>query len=63
MGRLQSGRAPVLNSHRSDDIKDILGVVENATLAKKEGRATVRFDTGVEGEDAFRRVREGTLAM
>jgi hypothetical protein len=62
MGRMQSGRAPVLNSHRSDDIKDILGVVENATLGKKEGRATARFDTGPEGEDAFRRVREGTLS-
>lgn len=61
MGRLQSGAAPVLNSHRSENISDILGVVEAASLGKTEGRATVRFDSGPEGEDAFRRVREGTL--
>jgi hypothetical protein len=61
MGRLQSGAAPLLNSHRDYDITDILGVVDSATLSKKEGRATVRFDSGEEGEDAFRRVREGTL--
>lgn len=61
MERLQSGTAPLLNAHGSYDISDILGVVVSATLAKTEGRATVRFDSGEAGEDAFRRVREGTL--
>lgn len=61
MGRLQSGTAPLLDSHRSGSIDDIIGVVESARLAKGEGTATVRFDSGVRGEDAFRRVREGTL--
>lgn len=61
MERLQSGAAPLLNSHRAGDISDILGVVENATLGKGEGRATVRFDSGPDGDDAFRRVREKTL--
>lgn len=61
MRRLQSGTAPLLNSHRSDDISDILGVVDSAQLGNGEGEATVRFDSGPAGEDAFRRVREGTL--
>lgn len=61
MDRLQSGAAPLLNSHASYDISDVLGVVESARLEKTGGTATVRFDSGEEGEDAFRRVREGTL--
>lgn len=61
MGRLQSGTAPLLNSHRSDDIADVIGVVESAELGAKSGTATVRFDSGVDGEEAFRKVREGIL--
>jgi len=61
MERLQSGAAPLLDSHRSGSLKDQLGVVESARLEKGKGTATVRFDSGPEGEDAFRRVREGTL--
>ena len=62
MERLQSGAAPLLNTHGSWQISDILGVVESARLVNgKEGKAVVRFDSGPEGEDAFRRVREGTL--
>lgn len=61
MGRLQSGTAPLLNSHRANSKDDVLGVVENARLEPGRGVATVRFDSGPEGEDAFRRVREGTL--
>lgn len=61
MERLQSGAAPLLNAHNRYEIKDVIGVVESARLEKGRGVATVRFDTGLEGEDAFRRVREGTL--
>lgn len=61
MERMQSGATPLLNTHSSYDIKDVLGVVESARLEKGKGTATVRFDSGPEGEDAFRRVREGTL--
>jgi len=61
MERMQSGAAPLLNSHSAGTINDVLGVVENARLEKGQGVATVRFDSGTEGEDAFRRVREGTL--
>lgn len=61
MGRLQSGAAPLLNAHSSYDISDVIGVVEDATLTKSGGEATVRFDSGVDGEEAFRKVREGIL--
>jgi phage head maturation protease len=61
MGRLQSGAAPLLAAHRSFDLADVIGVVESATLDGKRGTATVRFDSGPEGEDAFRKVREGIL--
>ena len=63
MGRLQSGTAPLLNSHRSYDLEDVIGVIEDAQLdAKaKRGTATVRFDSGAKGEEVFRKVREGIL--
>jgi HK97 family phage prohead protease len=61
MDRLRSGSAPLLNSHRRDDVTDVIGVVESAKLEKTRGTATVRFDSGPEGEDVFRKVREGIL--
>jgi hypothetical protein len=61
MGRLQSGSAPLLDSHNADGISGVIGVVENAQLEKKRGVATVRFDSGPEGQDAFRKVQEGIL--
>jgi hypothetical protein len=61
MGRLQSGTAPLLNTHSRYDIKDVIGVVEAARLEKDRGVATVRFDTGADGEEAFRKVRERIL--
>ncbi len=63
MGRLNSGAAPLLNSHSSRDIADVIGVVETAKLEieKAHGTARVRFDSGPEGDDAFRKVREGIL--
>lgn len=61
MGRLQSGAAPLLDTHSRYGIRDVIGVIESASLKKSEGEAVVRFDTGAEGEDAFRKVREGIL--
>ncbi|HEY6033986.1 MAG TPA: hypothetical protein VIV58_06990, partial [Kofleriaceae bacterium] len=61
MGRLQSGAAPLLNSHSSYDIADVLGVVERASLGKKSGSATVRFAKGPEGDDALSKVQDGIL--
>jgi hypothetical protein len=62
MERLNSG-APLLDTHRADGIESIIGVVVDGTakLQKSRGVATVRFDSGPRGEDAMRRVGEGTL--
>lgn len=60
MDRLRNG-APVLDAHDSSGIDSVIGVVESAHLEKARGVATVRFDSGAKGEDAMRRVGEGTL--
>ena len=60
MERLNSG-APLLDTHDSSGIDSIIGVVEKARLEKTRGVATVRFDSGPRGQDAMRRVGEGTL--
>jgi len=61
MERLQSGAAPLLNSHSSFDLADVIGVVDSAKLEGKRGTAVVRFDRGPQGEDAFRKVTDGIL--
>lgn len=43
MGRLESGSAPLLNSHRSADLSAQIGVVEKAWLEAELGVALVRF--------------------
>ncbi len=61
MGRLQSGSAPLLNSHNSSDLTDVIGVVDSAKLESKRGTAIIRFDRGPQGEDAFRKVADGIV--
>lgn len=60
MERLNSG-APLLDDHNRDGTRSVIGVVESARLEKKRGSAKVRFDTGVEGDEVFRKVRERIL--
>lgn len=43
MERLQSGKAPLLNSHSRYSLNDVIGVVESAALGAAEGTASVRF--------------------
>lgn len=43
MARLESGAAPVLDSHDSWSLRSQIGVVESAHLADGEGRATLRL--------------------
>jgi hypothetical protein len=64
MGRLQSGRAPLLDSHNAQRVADSLGIVQGAQIddGGRTGSATVRFDSGAGGSDAMRRVAEGTLS-
>ncbi|HYD79838.1 MAG TPA: prohead protease/major capsid protein fusion protein [Paucimonas sp.] len=43
MGRLQSGRAPLLNTHWRYDLAAVMGVVRAASLEQEQGVATVEF--------------------
>lgn len=65
MGRLTSGRAPLLGSHNSSDLSDVLGVVESAWIlgpnGRKEGRCKVRFSNRAEVEPILQDVRDGIL--
>lgn len=60
MDRLNNG-APLLDTHSAEGIRSVIGVVENASLQKTKGIATVRFDSGAEGSEAMRKVQEGIL--
>jgi hypothetical protein len=63
MGRLESGRAPLLDSHNAYDSRSVIGVVEAARLEKGRGVATVRFAEGDQRSDAvWNKVRQGILA-
>ncbi len=66
MGRLNSGRAPLLDSHNGYDLRGVLGVVESARIdAKaKQGHATVRFarpDDSDKSDRVFRLVQDGII--
>ena len=59
--RLASGRAPVLNAHGQWDLRDVIGVVESASIEKGEGRAIVRFSQRADVEPIWRDVVDGIL--
>lgn len=63
MQRLQSGTAPVLNNHCSDDLEDVIGVVESAQLdpGGRSGSALIRFDDGECGAEIERKVANGII--
>ncbi len=60
LGRLQAG-APLLNSHNRYDLAGVLGVVESASVAGGEARATVRFSEREDVEPIFRDVKAKIL--
>ena len=61
MERLNGG-APLLDTHSSYELADVIGVVESATLSKTEGRATLRFAKDDERADSvFRKVADGIV--
>lgn len=62
MDRLNGG-ASVLNSHRSHDLMDVIGVVErgSAKVDGKEGRATIRFSTREDVQPIVRDVEAGII--
>lgn len=65
MERLESGRAPVLDTHGFGEKRGLqgqIGVVESAKLiAGKEGRATLRFSKRAEVEEIFQDIQDGVI--
>lgn len=62
MGRLTSGRAPVLMGHNSYDPDAHVGVVMTARLEKSRGIATLRYAKGdADADKAWNKVRQGIL--
>lgn len=60
LSRLNGG-APLLNSHSSRELSDVIGVVEKAWLEGNEGRATVRFSQRDEVAPILADVKAGIL--
>lgn len=58
--RLNNG-APLLNSHRSGDLSDVIGRVERAWIEDGLGKALVRFSRRQEVEPIFQDVRDGII--
>jgi hypothetical protein len=59
--RLQNG-APLLDNHSSyNGTSSVIGVVERAWAEGGKGYATVRFDKGEAGAEAFRKVKDGIV--
>jgi hypothetical protein len=61
MDALRSGRAPVLNTHRRGDARDVLGRVVAARLERGRGYATLQFSTAADVEPVWQRIADGTL--
>lgn len=56
MGRFESGRAPLLNTHSRWDLSSVMGVIRSATLAGEEGHATVEFSKRTDVEPYYQDV-------
>ena len=61
MDALRSGSAPVLNTHRRGDARDVLGRVIAARLERGRGYATLQFSTAADVEPVWQRISHGTL--
>ncbi|MDI3308542.1 MAG: HK97 family phage prohead protease [Acetobacteraceae bacterium] len=61
MDALRSGQAPVLNTHRRGDARDVLGRVTAARLERGRGYATLQFSTAADVEPVWQRIADGTL--
>jgi len=60
MGRLNSG-APVLNTHSSESLSDVIGVVEKAWLEDGKAKARLRFSERAEVEPLWHDIRSGII--
>jgi hypothetical protein len=61
MGILQSGTAPVLNTHQRDAAAQVLGRVVSARIEGGRGYATLQFSAARDVEPVWARIAEGTL--
>jgi hypothetical protein len=61
MEALRSGSAPVLNTHRRGDARDVLGRVVAARLDRGRGYATLQFSSAADVEPVWQRISDGTL--
>lgn len=61
MDALRSGQAPVLNTHRRGDARDVLGRVTAARLEHGRGYATLQFSSAGDVEPVWQRIADGTL--
>lgn len=59
--RLNSGRAPLLDSHRQDGIESILGTIQRAWLDGDKLMVEIRFAETPKGEMAMQMVSRGEL--
>jgi hypothetical protein len=61
MQGLRDGAAPVLNTHRSGDARDVVGRVISARLEGGRGIATLQFSSAADVEPLWQRIADGTL--
>ena len=61
MQALHGGCAPVLNTHRSGDARDVVGRVIAARLEAGRGIATLQFSSATDVEPLWQRIADGTL--
>lgn len=62
MARLQSGRAPLLNTHQRWDLSSVFGVVRTASLEAGQGVATVEFSKREDVEPYYQDVAGGIIS-
>jgi len=61
MGRLASGSAPLLNSHRDFTVDDVIGVITRAWIESGQGKAAVRFSKRADVDPIWQDVQDGIL--
>ena len=61
MEGLRGGGAPVLNTHRRADARDVVGRVVAARLEAGRGYATLQFSSATDVEPLWQRIADGTL--
>lgn len=60
LGRLASGRAPLLLDHRAD-LDHQVGTIESVEIAGNRGQAVVRFGVSARAAEILERIRDGEI--